>query len=136
MTTTETNTHELARDLLELRETIATLRERAQDMEATLLAAIRAAGGKALPDSEFRIELEAKGGGFDKSRWVVAKDMDLPDDEVAACYIPEHQEITTVPEEWHTQRFKAMANKYGGRLLEVYEESRLLGTERLIVERK
>lgn len=133
MTTTTTDTHALAEDLLDTREAIATLRQKAEELEALLLAAIRQQGGKALMDSEFRIEVKDGTPTYDESDLAPLLEL-LPDDEVAKVYEPAHPVV--VPAKWSGTQLNRLERTYGGEIARIIKRARIPGNPKLVVERK
>ena len=117
------------------REEIAHLRAEMTAIESVLLARIRATGGKALPDNEWKIELEVRAGGFDPEVLAPLKET-LPTADLEHVWTPAHQKTVDVPEAWDGRKLLPLARKLGGEYLATVERARLEGTARLVVERR
>jgi hypothetical protein len=127
---------DLAEGIVTMLDSIGASQRMVQDMQAAMLAKIRAAGGTALPHDTYKIAIENGAPSYDLDVLKPLLESAIPQNELDKAYAPEHPESRTVPAKWHGGQLNVLERKYGGAIAETIRAARIPGSQRLVVEEK
>ena len=91
-------------------------------------------GATSIPSETYVCEVSTP-NNYDQTAFTPLKEV-FGAADLATCFTPAHEVTRPVPDKWHTQKVKALANRYGQRAKEIVERARVPGAPRLTFKRR
>lgn len=127
-------THALAVAYDGMVKSLKELRAAIDAIEQELIGRIRDAGGTALPDDDFLIELKRGSPTYDVGMLQPLLESEVPTEELEKAYTPAHEEVVQVDAKWHGGQLNTLARRYGGEIADRIEQAKIPGPEKLDVK--